>query len=133
MPAVHADATTPYMTSDAPRVSRTKKISATSTAVTATGDTVVGVDARTGAERWRRPADGSVIGTPPGRVHVLTGSAELLTLDAATGAERSRFPLVAEDGATGWDPGTTYAADGYVATERLYVPEYPYPVIRAAT
>jgi outer membrane protein assembly factor BamB len=104
-----------------------------SMAVAATGAEVVGVDARTGAERWRRPVDGSVIATQPGRVHVLTGAQELLTLDAATGASLSRFPFVAEDLAVGWDPGATYAADGYVATDRLHEPEYPYPVILAAT
>jgi outer membrane protein assembly factor BamB len=103
------------------------------TAVSASGAEVVGVDARTGAERWRRPADGSVLATQPGRVHVLTGAGELLTLDAATGASLSRFRYVADDGAVDWDPGVTYAADGYVATERLHEPEYPYPVILAAT
>jgi outer membrane protein assembly factor BamB len=124
------DARTPV---EAPALAATGVALSGSTAVTATGGTVVGVDARTGAQRWRRPADGSVIGTQPGRVHVLTGSAELLTLDATTGAELSRFPFVADDRAVDWDPGTTYAADGYVATERLHAPEYPYPVILAAT
>ena len=97
------------------------------TAVSASGAEVVAVDARTGAERWRRAADGSVIATQPGRVHVLTGAQELLTLDAATGAALSRFRYVADDGAVDWDPGTTYAADGYVATQRLHAPEIRTP------
>jgi outer membrane protein assembly factor BamB len=124
------DARTPV---EAPALAAAGVVLAGSTAVTATGAAVVGVDARTGAERWRVAADGAVIGAQPGRVHVLTGAHDLLTLDAADGAELSRFRYVADDGAVDWDPGTTYAADGYVATDRLHAPEYPYPVILAAT
>ncbi|MGC5017466.1 PQQ-binding-like beta-propeller repeat protein [Micromonospora sp. DT47] len=85
------------------------------------GPVLTGREARTGKERWRRGDLGEVrvIATEPGRVHVLTGAKELVTLDSVTGAERSRFPLTVGREGTGWDPGRAYAADGYVAVERL--------------
>ncbi|MFU8854961.1 PQQ-binding-like beta-propeller repeat protein [Micromonospora sp. SL1-18] len=77
--------------------------------------------ARTGAERWRRTDLGPVriLAVRPGRVYLLTERNDLVTLDPATGAERSRFPMdIGRDG-TGWRPGRAYAGDGYVAVERV--------------
>ncbi|GAB3383944.1 hypothetical protein GCM10027452_36030 [Micromonospora halotolerans] len=52
-------------------------------------------------------------------MHLLTGARELVTIDPATGAERSRFTMdIGRDG-TGWQPGRAHAVDGYVAVERL--------------
>ncbi|MFU8874917.1 PQQ-binding-like beta-propeller repeat protein [Micromonospora sp. SL4-19] len=84
-------------------------------------------DARTGKELWRRADLGPVriIAAQPGRVHLLSERNDLITLNPATGAERSRFPLkVGKDG-LGWAPGLAYAADGYVALERLREPVDP--------
>jgi outer membrane protein assembly factor BamB len=111
------------------------------------GGAVVGVAARSGAERWRRPPPGpgaSVLAAQPGRVHLLTAARDLVTLDAATGAERSRTRYTYFAEKTDWVPGYAYAADGVVATERLRAPADPaeddaryyfdaQPVILAAT
>ncbi|MFG2055427.1 PQQ-binding-like beta-propeller repeat protein [Micromonospora sp. NPDC048930] len=81
---------------------------------------VIGRSARTGAELWRRDDLGPVriIAVEPGRIHLLTEGKDLVTLDPATGAERSRFAMnIGRDG-TGWQPGRAYAAGGYVAVER---------------
>ncbi|MCW3813068.1 PQQ-like beta-propeller repeat protein [Micromonospora sp. DR5-3] len=85
------------------------------------GGVLTGRSARTGAELWRRPDLGPVriLAVQPGRVHLLTERNDLVTLDPATGAERSRFPMdIGRDG-TGWVPGRAYAGDGYVAVERV--------------
>ncbi|MFG1950577.1 PQQ-binding-like beta-propeller repeat protein [Micromonospora sp. NPDC048830] len=99
------------------------------------GDRVVGVtdgvltarSARTGEELWRRADLGPVriLATQPGRVHLLTERNDLVTLDPATGAQRSRFPLTVGRDGLGWAPGLAYAADGYVAVERLREPVDP--------
>jgi outer membrane protein assembly factor BamB len=102
-------------------------------AISHVGRAVLARDARTGAERWTEVVAGAVVATQPGRVHLLTDDLELVTLDAATGAERSRFRYVAEDGAIDWDRGLSYAANGYLVTQRLHEPAYPYPMILAAT
>ncbi|MCW3841635.1 PQQ-binding-like beta-propeller repeat protein [Micromonospora yasonensis] len=76
--------------------------------------------ARTGKELWRRADLGPVriIAVEPGRVHLLTERRDLVTLDPATGAERSRFTMnIGHDG-VGWQPGRAYATGGYVAVER---------------
>ncbi|MER7891828.1 PQQ-binding-like beta-propeller repeat protein [Micromonospora sp. NPDC094482] len=88
---------------------------------------LVGRSARTGAELWRRPdlGPGRVIAVQPGRVHLLTDARDLVTLDPATGAERSRFTLTVGQDGTGYTPGAAYAADGYVAVERLREPVDP--------
>jgi outer membrane protein assembly factor BamB len=81
---------------------------------------VTGRSARTGEALWRRSDLGPVriIAVEPGRVHLLTERKELVTLDPATGAERSRFVLnIGRDG-IGWQPGRAYATGGYVALER---------------
>jgi outer membrane protein assembly factor BamB len=120
-------------------------------AVLVTGGQVVGREPRSGAVRWRHLLDAGVDGraatvlaTQPGRVHLLTPDRELLTLDAGTGAERSRTRYTYFAEPTTWLPGYVYAADGIVATERLRPPADPadddalyylnvQPVILAAT
>ncbi|MFF5174033.1 PQQ-binding-like beta-propeller repeat protein [Micromonospora sp. NPDC000089] len=90
-------------------------------AVANTGPVLTGREARTGKERWRRGDLGEVrvVAVEPGRLHVLTSTKELVTLDPVTGAARSRFPLTVGREGTGWQPGMAYAVDGYVAVERL--------------
>jgi outer membrane protein assembly factor BamB len=101
---------------------------------------------RTGAEKWRRTdrVPVRIIAVQPGRVHLLTEEQDLLTLNSATGAEQSRVPLTYGRDATTWAPGFAYAADGFVAVERLSEPVDPgahdaayyaaaQPVILAAT
>lgn len=96
-------------------------------AVTGAGDGVTARSVRTGEELWRRPAGGfvRVLAVEPDRVHLLTDSQELVTLDVASGAELSRFPLEFEAEGTEWSPGWAYAADGYLALERLTRPVRP--------
>ena len=101
-------------------------------AVRVTGGQVVARDPRNGAVRWRHPLDAgvgglgaSVLATQSGRVHLLTPDRVLLTLDAATGAERSRTRYTYFAEPTDWLPGYVYAADGVVATERLRPPADP--------
>ncbi|MGK5743184.1 outer membrane protein assembly factor BamB family protein [Micromonospora sp. URMC 103] len=88
---------------------------------------LVGRSARTGDEVWRRPdlGSGRVIAVQPGRVHLLTDANDLVTLDPATGADRSRFTLTVGQDGTGYVPGAAYAADGYLAVERLRKPVDP--------
>jgi outer membrane protein assembly factor BamB len=93
-------------------------------AVTGAGDGVTARSARTGKEMWRRPAGGfvRVLAVQRDRVHLLTDSQELVTLDASSGAELCRFVLDYGNEGTEWSPGWAYARDGYVAVERLNRP-----------
>ncbi|SCL20868.1 PQQ-like domain-containing protein [Micromonospora nigra] len=115
------------------------------TAVVLVDGVLTGRAARDGAQRWRVVlGPGRVLAGQPGRVHVLTETNDLVTLDPGSGTVRSRFPLdVGRDG-TGWSPGAAYAEAGYVAVERLRRPVDPQgddhryyltsePVILAAT
>ncbi|SCG53099.1 outer membrane protein assembly factor BamB family protein [Micromonospora inositola] len=89
--------------------------------VGSTGGVLTGRSARTGEELWRRADLGPVriIAAQPGRVHLLTERNDLVTLDPSTGAQRSRFAMdIGHDGVA-WVPGRAYAADGYLALERL--------------
>lgn len=110
------------------------------------GAGVVGRAAGTGAEAWRWAAGEPVqlLAVQPGRAHLRTRSGELVTLDVANGRERSRFRLTYGRDSTRWSPGYAYAADGYLAVERLTEPVAPeaddrryylniQPVIFAAT
>ncbi|WDZ85661.1 PQQ-binding-like beta-propeller repeat protein [Micromonospora cathayae] len=93
--------------------------------VVADDGTVTGRAARTGDEVWRRADLGPgtrVVAAQPGRVHLLTDKKDLVTLDPATGVERSRFRLTVGRDGIGWTPGLGYAADGYLAVERLRTP-----------
>jgi outer membrane protein assembly factor BamB len=91
------------------------------------GDVVVdgagraGRSVRTGAPLWTWPGRGEVVAVEPGAVHVLSDARELVTLDAATGAELSRFPLTypREPADLDWRPGHVYARHRFVAVERL--------------
>ncbi|HEX7743940.1 MAG TPA: PQQ-binding-like beta-propeller repeat protein [Micromonosporaceae bacterium] len=96
-------------------------------AVTGAGDGVTARSARTGKELWHRGGGGyvRVLAVQYDRVHLLTDSQELITLAAATGTELSRFVLEYGREGTGWSPGWAYAADGYVAVERLTRPVRP--------
>lgn len=96
-------------------------------AVTGAGDGVTGRSARTGKELWRRTAGGfvRVLAVQRDRVHLLTDSQELVTLDAANGAELSRFVLDYGDEGNEWAPGWAYARDGYLVVERLNRPVRP--------
>jgi outer membrane protein assembly factor BamB len=98
-------------------------------AVTGAGDGVTGRAARTGEQLWHRQAGGyvRVLAVQRDRVHLLTDSQELITLAATTGTEISRFVLDYDREGTEWSPGWAYAADGYVAVERLTRP------VRAST
>ncbi|HTF11398.1 MAG TPA: PQQ-binding-like beta-propeller repeat protein [Asanoa sp.] len=97
-------------------------------AVAVDGAAVVAANAGDGAARWRhdlgRPG-AQVIAVQAGTIHLLTADRDLVTLDAATGAERSRirFTYFAEH--TDWVPGFTYAVAGFVLTERLADPAAP--------
>ncbi|GAA0378300.1 hypothetical protein GCM10009541_20980 [Micromonospora gifhornensis] len=93
------------------------------TAVTLTDGLLVGRAVRNGTERWRASVGpGRLIAVQSGRAHVLTVENELVTVDAASGRELSRFVLNVGSDGTGWVPGSVYAADGYVAVERLRRP-----------
>ncbi|MEU2614455.1 PQQ-binding-like beta-propeller repeat protein [Micromonospora sp. NPDC007271] len=89
-------------------------------AVGTSAGVVTGRSARTGAELWHRADLGPVriIAVEPGRVHLLTERRDLVTLDPATGAERSRFALTIGADGIDWQPGRAYATGGYVAVER---------------
>ncbi|MFG3699706.1 PQQ-binding-like beta-propeller repeat protein [Micromonospora sp. NPDC047620] len=116
------------------------------TAVAVVDGVPVARSARTGAELWRRPdlPAARLIAVQPGRVHLLTETNDLVTLDPVTGAQRSWFALNAGSDGIGWAPGAVYAAGGFVAVERLREPVDPTgddqryyltsePVILAAT
>ena len=96
-------------------------------AVGAADGAVTGRAVRTGKELWRRTDLGPVriVAAQPGRVHLLTETNDLITLDPRTGVERSRFPLNVDSDGLGWAPGSAYAGDGYLALERLREPVAP--------
>lgn len=79
---------------------------------------------RTGAElwRWRGSGTAEVLAVQPGAIHLLTSAREIVTLDPATGAEKSRFVLAYGRERVNWVPGRVRAADGFVAVERLIEP-----------
>ncbi|MEW2385777.1 PQQ-binding-like beta-propeller repeat protein [Micromonospora sp. NPDC047707] len=110
----------------APALDRADSVLAGDTAIGTVGGSLVGRDARTGAERWRRDVGGArVLAVEPDRVHLVTDANGLRTLDAATGSQRSWFTLTAGSDGTSWAPGAVYAVDGYVAVERLREPVDP--------
>ena len=95
-------------------------------AVTLVNGVLTGRALRNGTERWRvSVGPGRLIAVQPGRAHLLTEEHELVTLDLATGRQLSRFVLNVGSDGTGWTPGPVYAADGYVAVERLRRPVDP--------
>ncbi|GAA3737306.1 hypothetical protein GCM10022225_20140 [Plantactinospora mayteni] len=96
-------------------------------AVAPGGTGLVARSVRTGAELWRWSEAGQarLVAAQPGRVHLRTAGGDLVTLDAATGAELSRFPFTYGRDSTTWSPGFAYAAGGFVAVERLAEPVDP--------
>jgi hypothetical protein len=91
-------------------------------AVSREGGALRAVEVGTGAGGWTwRPDSGEarVIAVGPGRVHVLTEDYLLVTLDAGTGVERSRFIFTYGRERTGWTLGHAYASGGFVLVERL--------------
>lgn len=101
---------------------------------------------RTGAQLWRHtgPEGYALLAVAPGRVQLRTSAGDLVTVDPATGAERSRFPLTFRGDSLTWAPGLVYAVGRYLAVERLAEPVEPtasdqryylaaQPVILAAT
>ncbi|HEX5598701.1 MAG TPA: PQQ-binding-like beta-propeller repeat protein [Micromonosporaceae bacterium] len=88
---------------------------------------MTGWSARTGEELWRRevPDIQQVLAAQPGRVHLLSRARELVTLDAASGAVLSRFPLAYWRDPMDWSAGFVYASNGLVAVERLRQPVIP--------
>ncbi|MEU4566412.1 PQQ-binding-like beta-propeller repeat protein [Micromonospora sp. NPDC023956] len=110
----------------APGLDRAGTVLAGETGVGVSAEGVVtGRSALTGDELWRRADLGPgtrVVAAQPGRVHLLTGEKDLVTLDPASGAERSRFRFTVGRDGTGWTPGLSWAADGYLALERLRTP-----------
>jgi hypothetical protein len=89
--------------------------------VTYAGGDMVARSLRGGAEVWRWRGDGTsaLIGAQSGAVHVLTENCDLVTLDPATGREKSRFLLAYGREGTDWKPGLVLAGEGFVAVERL--------------
>ncbi|MBE1486566.1 outer membrane protein assembly factor BamB family protein [Plantactinospora soyae] len=115
-------------------------------AVASRGTGLVARSVRTGAALWQWSGTGParILAAQSGRVHLRTEAGELLTLDSETGRERSRFPFTYGRDSTTWSPGLVYAANGFVAVERLTEPVDPaaadsryylaaQPVILAAT
>jgi hypothetical protein len=71
------------------------------------------------------PDPARVLAVEPGAVHLLTSTKDLVTLDAASGREQSRFRCTYGLDRTDWVPGYAYAADRLVAVERLAPPGDP--------
>ncbi|MDG9673372.1 PQQ-binding-like beta-propeller repeat protein [Micromonospora sp. DH14] len=96
-------------------------------AVTVADGVAVGRSARSGAELWRYDGLGParVLAVQSGRVHLLTETNELVTLDSVNGVLLSRFPFTVGADGTGWAPGAVSAEDGFVAVERLRKPVDP--------
>ena len=86
---------------------------------------VVAHDARTGAPAWSWPGSGTVpagtqiVATEPRLVHVVTPDGNLFNLESQTGLERSGYPANVINGHKPWVPGHVYAANGFVAIERV--------------
>lgn len=91
------------------------------------GGDIVGRELRGGAEVWRWRGDGSpeLLGVQSGAVHVLTENCDLVTLDPATGRQKSRFRLAYGREGVDWQPGLVRAGDGFVAVERLVKADNP--------
>lgn len=89
--------------------------------VTYVGGDMVARALRDGTEVWRWRGDGSaeLLGAQSGSVHVLTENCDLVTLDPATGREKSRLLLAYGREGIDWQPGLVRAGDGFVAVERL--------------
>jgi hypothetical protein len=88
------------------------------------GTDIVARDLMTGRElwRWAAPSGGvMLVAEQPNMFHVMTTEHELITIDAMSGATRSRFSLVMDGEEGKWLAGHVYASNGFVAVERLAV------------
>lgn len=101
---------------------------------TAAGDLVLStaggevVASRAGSPIWRWAGQARVLGVRAGKVVLLTPDERLVTLDAATGAQRAAFPLyVQNERVEPWEPGRWQLTDAFVAIERLAPGAKPYP------
>jgi hypothetical protein len=75
-----------------------------------------------GREAWRWDSLGQaarVLAVESGAVHLLTSARDLVTVDAASGRELSRYRCAFRRDGTDWDPGYAYATERFVAIERL--------------
>jgi hypothetical protein len=88
-------------------------------AVAPAGGGVVARRADTGRPAWTWQGTAAVIAARAGRVHLLTEEYWLVTLDAATGVELSRFLFTYGRERTGWTPGLAYAEGSFLLVERL--------------
>ena len=89
---------------------------------TAPGTTITAKDPVTGTERWTIGDSRTtyrVLATQQGTVHLLVGRNELYNLDLATGRKRSSLMLRVDWESDKWLPNVTYAADGFLAVERV--------------
>jgi outer membrane protein assembly factor BamB len=92
--------------------------------VSAPGSVLVATSPLTGAELWRRPVpDGDnvqVVGGGDGVVHLLTGGRDLVTVDAVTGVQRSRFAMrFPTEKRSDWAIGAIHVSGRWLAVERL--------------
>ncbi|SNT61991.1 PQQ-like domain-containing protein [Asanoa hainanensis] len=108
--------------SGVPRLARPGAALVDGLAVTVEETGVVASGATDSEQRWRvelgRP-DATILAAADGRVYVLTADRDLVTLDATSGAEISRFRYTYFAEKTDWVPGYSYTAGGYLLTERL--------------
>ncbi|WP_305787513.1 outer membrane protein assembly factor BamB family protein [Symbioplanes lichenis] len=84
-------------------------------------DTAGGIVTASGAATWRWTGTAQVLGVRAGKVVLLTSAQQLVTLDAATGAELTAFPLyVRDERKEPWKPHLWQVTDSFVAIERLW-------------
>ncbi|GIF65082.1 hypothetical protein Ais01nite_31170 [Asanoa ishikariensis] len=91
-------------------------------AVTIEGAAVTATAGMDSTQVWRRDLDApgaTILAAADRRVYVLTADRDLVTLDATSGAEVSRFRYTYFAEKTDWAPGYSYTAGGYLLTERL--------------
>jgi outer membrane protein assembly factor BamB len=89
------------------------------------GGQLLAHDAVTGEPAWKWPGsralpDGTrIVAAEPTLVHVVTPNDMLYNIETANGLERSGYAAHVAMVPKPWVPGHVYAADGYVAIERL--------------
>ncbi len=78
------------------------------------------VASRAGREAWRWTGRARVLGVRAGRVVLLAADLRLVEVDAATGTQRTAFPLYASnERVERWKPDGWQLTDSYVAVQRL--------------
>lgn len=95
---------------------------ASDVAVAVSNGEVVARSARDNAEIWRWRGNTNIAELLPvetSAVHLLTEDRQLVTLDVASGRERSRFVLAYGRERTHWVPGHVAVRDGFVTVERM--------------